>query len=212
MSAGRLLHIVGSPRGARSRSSTIARHLIEKLGADSVETLDLAAVDLPRFDGAIIEGRYALIEGRSVDAEIEESWRTIGKTIKHFLSFDTYVFSVPMWNFGLPWRLKQYVDVITQPGLAFTVDANGVNGCATGRRAILICSGALDIRPDQPSSSLDFQTAYMRAWLGFIGVTDVHDVQIKPTYGPPDQVEAAMAQAYSDADALADRLARAARV
>lgn len=212
MSTGRLLHIVGSPRGARSRSSAVARHLIEKLGADSVETLDLAVADLPRFDGAIIEGRYALIEGRSVDAEVESSWRAIGKTIEHFLSFDTYAFSVPMWNFGLPWRLKQYVDVITQPGLAFTVDANGVNGCATGRRAILICSGALDIRPDQPSASLDFQTAYMRAWLGFIGITDVHDVQIKPTYGLPEQVEAAMAQAYADADALAARLSRAARV
>ena len=212
MSAERLLHIVGSPRGARSRSSALARHLIEKLGAESVETLDLAAADLPRFDGAIIEGRYALIEGRSVDAEIDNAWSAIGKAIEHFLAFDTYVFSVPMWNFGLPWRLKQYVDVITQPGLAFTVDANGVNGCATGRRAILVCSGALDIRPDQSSNTLDFQTAYMRAWLGFIGITDVHDVQIKPTYGAPEQVEASIAQAYVDADALAERLSRAARV
>lgn len=212
MSSGRLLHIAGSPRGARSRSGAVARHLIEKLGAESVETLDVAAMDLPAFDGAIIEGRYALIEGRSVSPEIEEAWRAIGKTIEHFLAFDTYVFSVPMWNFGLPWRLKQYVDVITQPGLAFTVDANGVNGCAVGRRAILVCSGALDIRPDQPSNALDFQTAYMRTWLGFIGITDVHDVQIKPTYGPPEDVEAAMAQGYADAGALADRLSRAARV
>jgi len=212
MSSGRLLHIVGSPRGARSRSSMVARRLIEKLAPDSVETLDLAAADLPAFDGAIIEGRYALIEGRSVSVEIEESWRAIGRTIEHFLSFDTYVFSVPMWNFGLPWRLKQYIDVLTQPGLSFTVDANGVNGLAVGRSAILVCSGALDIRPDEASSSLDFQTSYMKAWLGFIGVTDVHDVQIKPTYGPPEQVEAAMTQGYADAEGLADRLSRAVRV
>jgi FMN-dependent NADH-azoreductase len=212
MSTGRLLHIVGSPRGDRSRSSAVARRLIDKIAPASVETLDLAKAMLPAFDGAIIEGRYALIEGRPVSADVAEAWRTIGQTIEHFLSFDMYVFTVPMWNFGLPWRLKQYVDVITQPGLAFTVDANGVNGLATGRRAILVCSGALDIRPDRPGNALDFQTAYMRAWLGFIGITDVHDVQIRPTYGPPEQVEAAMMEAYSDADALADRLARAARV
>jgi FMN-dependent NADH-azoreductase len=212
MSSGRLLHIIGSPRGDRSRSSAVARHLIDNIAPASVETLDLAKAALPAFDGAVIEGRYALIEGRPVSGDVAEAWRSIGQTIEHFLSFETYVFSVPMWNFGLPWRLKQYVDVITQPGLAFTVDANGVNGLAIGRRAILVCSGALDIRPDQPSASLDFQTAYMRAWLGFIGITDVHDVQVKPTYGPPDQVEAAMAQGYADAEALAERLSRAARV
>jgi FMN-dependent NADH-azoreductase len=151
--------------------------------------------------------RYALIEGREVAPEVEQAWRDIARTAEHFLSFETYVFSVPMWNFGVPWRLKQYIDVLTQPGLAFTVSAEGVNGMAAGRRAILVCSGALDIRPDQPGSELDFQMAYMKAWLGFIGITDVHAVQVRPTYGTLDQVEAAMAQGYADAETLALALA-----
>lgn len=212
MGDSRVLHIVGSPRGDRSRSGMVARRLIERIGASTVETLDLDTADLPDFDGAAIEGRYALIEGRTVDPEVTDAWYRIGRTVQHFLSFDTFVFSVPMWNFGVPWRLKQYIDVLTQPGLAFTVGPDGVNGLAAGRRAFLICSGALDIRPGQPGSELDHQLAFMKAWLGFIGVTDVHAVQVCPTYGTPDQVEDAMTQAYTAVDALADDLGRLARV
>ncbi|WP_298287798.1 NAD(P)H-dependent oxidoreductase [Novosphingobium sp.] len=203
----RLLHVMGSPRGVRSRSDMVARRLIERLAVAEVEALDLASTALPTFDGTTIEGRYDLIEGREVRAEVVEAWEGIGRTVEHFLSFDTYVFSVPMWNFGVPWRLKQYIDVLTQPGLAFTADATGVTGLAAGRRAILVCSGALDIRPGQPGAELDFQTAFMKAWLGFIGITDVHEVQVRPTYGAPEDVEAAMQRAYADADALAAALA-----
>ncbi|MBC2650079.1 NAD(P)H-dependent oxidoreductase [Novosphingobium flavum] len=202
----RLLHISASPRGDRSRSDKVARRLIAGLGAAEVETLDLAAATLPAFDGAAIEGRYDLIEGRAVDPAVIAAWEGIRATVAHFLSFDTHVFSVPMWNFGVPWRLKQYIDVLTQPGLAFTVSAEGVTGLAAGRRAVLVCSGALDIRPGQPGAELDFQTAYMRAWLGFIGVTDVHELQVRPTYGSPEEVEAAMERAYAEADALAGLL------
>ena len=212
MREGRVLHIVGSPRGDRSRSGMVARRLIERIDASMVETLDLDNADLPDFDGAAIEGRYALIEGRAVDPEVADAWERIGRTVQHFLSFDTYVFSVPMWNFGVPWRLKQYIDVLTQPGLAFTVGPDGVNGLAAGRQAFLICSGALDIRPGQPGSELDHQLAYMKAWLGFIGVTDIHAVQVRPTYGTPEQVEGAMAQAYAAVDALADDLGLLPRV
>lgn len=208
----KLLHVMGSPRGARSRSDMVARHLIEKLAPDEMEALDLASASLPRFDGTTIEGRYDLIEGREVRPEVAEAWDGIGRAVEHFLSFDTYVFSVPMWNFGVPWRLKQYIDVLTQPGLAFTVGPEGVVGLAAGRKAILVCSGALDIRPGQPGAELDFQTAFMKAWLGFIGITDVHEVQVRPTYGSSEVVEAAMQRGYADADALATALARPSRV
>jgi len=53
---------------------------------------------------------------------------------------------------------------------------------------------------------LDFQLAYLKAWLGFIGVTDIGAVRVAGTFGPEDLVEAAMARAYADADRLADTI------
>ena len=212
----RILHVIGSPRGERSRSVKVAQRLIERLAAASpgteVETLNVCHADLPALTGPVIEGRYALIEGREVADDVRAAWGRIGEAVAHFLSFDCIVFSVPMWNFGIPWQLKQYIDTITQPGMAFRVSESGVEGMGAGKRVILVASGALDIRPDSPTAELDFQVRFMQAWLGFIGITDVHVVHLRPTYGPPEAVEAAMAEAYSSAEALVDDLSRASRV
>ena len=138
----RILHVIGSPRGERSRSAMVARRLIEGLVAaapgSTVDTLDPHSPDLPALTGSVIEGRYALIEGRTVADDVRTAWEQIGEAVAHFLSFDCVVFSVPMWNFGIPWQLKQYIDTITQPGMAFRVSEAGVEGLGAGKRAILV--------------------------------------------------------------------------
>jgi FMN-dependent NADH-azoreductase len=53
---------------------------------------------------------------------------------------------------------------------------------------------------------LDFQLAYLKAWLGFIGVADISAVRVAGTFGPDDVVAAAMAQAFADAERLADTM------
>jgi FMN-dependent NADH-azoreductase len=199
----RLLHIQASPRGARSRSDAVAQRYLAGLPDIEVELLDLWAADLPPFDGAVIDARYALIEGRDVPSHARADWARIEAMVAHFLSFDRWLFGVPMWNFGVPYRLKQYADCITQPGLAFRVSADGeVEGQAKGS-AVLLCAGALDTRPDGALAGLDFQGRWLEAWLGFIGVTAVSTLRIQPTYGSSDIVAAAMARAFHDADALA---------
>ncbi len=206
MSSPRFLRVEGSPRGARSRTGMAARRLMAGLPDHAFELLDLAAAALPRFEGETIEGRYALIAGEQVDPSVKADWDAIAAATQHFLSFDGWLFTVPMWNFGIPWRLKQYIDVLTHPGLTFTVEDGAVKGLAAGKQAIIVAGGALDIRAGGPAEALDFQVAYMKAWLGFIGVTDVHVVHVRPTYGTPQEVEAAMQAAYADADALAAEL------
>lgn len=212
----RILHVIGSPRGERSRSVKVAERLIAGLVAANpgalVETLNVCSAELPALTGPVIEGRYALIEGREVADDVRAAWAQIGDAVAHFLSFDTVVFSVPMWNFGIPWQLKQYIDTITQPGMAFRVSETSVEGLGAGKRAILVASGALDIRPGAPGEELDHQVRFLQAWLGFIGITDVHVVHLRPTYGPPEVVEGAMAEAYASAEALVADLSRASRV
>ena len=198
----RLLHIVASPRAERSRSGAVAERLIAALPKMEVETLDLFRTDLPPFDGAVIDARYALINGEPVPAGALSDWRAVEQRIAHFLSFDHWLISTPMWNFGVPYRLKHYIDVLTQPGLAFSVTPDGmVEGKAKGT-AIILAAGALDTRPGGPLAALDHQVAYLQSWLGFIGVSDVRSIRIQPTYGAPEVVEMAMQAAFAEADAL----------
>lgn len=214
----RLLHIQASPRGTRSRSDAIGLHFLERLQAREqdlhVATLNVFEADLPAFDRIVIEGRYGLLVGEPVPPEQREAWEALRMIVDHFLSFDTWLFTVPMWNFGLPYRLKHYVDLVTHPGLTFRNDAAGnVEGLAAGRTAIIVAASAMPFGTSPDIDGLDFQLSYLRTWLGFIGVTDVHAVRVAGTFGPDAMVEMAMKKARADADRLLDHWPpRAARV
>lgn len=208
----RLLHIDASPRGDRSRSGMIGTHMLTTLQARipdlHVERLGLFEADLPPFDQHAIEGRYGLLMGEPVPGEQAQAWAQLRLIADHFLSFDTWLFAVPMWNFGLPYRLKHYIDLITHPGISFRNDAAGnVEGLAAGRTAILVAASAMPFGTNPDIASLDFQLSYLQAWLGFIGVTDIHAVRVAGTFGPDAAVEAAMNCARDDAARLVDQLA-----
>lgn len=40
-------------------------------------------------------------------------------TFHRFDAAELYLFTVPMWNHGVPYILKQFIDVISQSGLVF---------------------------------------------------------------------------------------------
>lgn len=179
-----------------------------------VERLDLWSVDLPGLGEGMIEGRYALIMGNDVAPDVAGAWDEVGQHVAHFLSFDSYLISTPMWNFGVPYRLKHFVDVVTQPGMTFTNDAQGnVIGHGAGKRATVIAASAMDIRPGGPLDAFDFQLDYLVTWLRFIGLDSISTLRVAPTYGPSETVDAAMEQGRRDGARLAlDQASDAARV
>ncbi len=202
-----LLHVDASPRGQRSRSGLIGRHFLDALLARypglRVETLNLFESDLPPFDSEAIEGRYGLLVGQAVPPEQDAAWNRLREMAAHFLSFDAWLIATPMWNFGIPYKLKHYVDCITHPGMTFRNDLSGnVEGLAAGRTAIIIAASAMPFGSMAEIDGLDFQLSYLRAWLRFIGVVDIHAVRVAGTFGPDDVVTAAMEKARADADAL----------
>lgn len=207
----RLLYIVASPRKERSRSVMVADHLLASLKqrhpALIVERLDLFDADLPSFDQDAVASRYHIIADEAVDPAQADAWRDLKKWTDQFLSFDSFLIATPMWNFGVPYRLKQYIDILTQPGLTFRNDSNGnVEGLAGGRRAIIVAASAMPFGSLPEIDNMDFQLAYLKTWFGFIGVTDINAVRVAGTFGPDDVVNAAMAKAFNEADRLANTI------
>src|SRR5208282_1338964 len=117
----KLLHIQASPRGDRSASITAATEFLAAYRAknpgDTVETLDLWKADLPPFDGETINAKYSVMGGHAPTGAQQEAWAAVIRIADHFKSADKFVFSLPMWNFGIPYRLKHYIDLLVQPGL-----------------------------------------------------------------------------------------------
>jgi FMN-dependent NADH-azoreductase len=190
----KLLHIEASPRGDRSASITVAKHFIEAYRAahsgDSVETLDLWHAGLPEFDGAKIDAKYAILHGQKFTPEQEQGWNEVKKVAEHFKLADKYVISLPMWNFGIPYKLKQFIDVIVQPGLAFSFSPEtGYKGLITGKPVVVIYARGGAYGPGTGMEGYDAQSSYMKQVLGFIGFTEIKEVFVEPTLAKADAVE-----------------------
>ena len=110
-----------------------------------------------------------------------------------------------MWNFSIPYRLKQYIDVIVQPSLtvAFSAD-KGYTGLVTGKPLMLILARGGAYRQGNPCETFDFQETYLRGIFGFIGFTDIRAIRIEGTLqNSPEQVEADTRKAIDEAVAAA---------
>ena len=197
----KLLHIAASPRPSRSYSRPVADAFVEAYAAarpdHTVETLDLWTLSLPEFDGDMLAAKYAVIHQDQQTAGQAAAWVTVTDIFEKFASADFYVISTPMWNFGIPYKLKHYIDLIAQPGLAFGFEPErGYFGLMEGKRALVVCARGDEYRPGSDAATIDFQKPYLLHMLTFFGITDVHQITVEPTIaGGPDSLTAATAQA-----------------
>ncbi|MBX3499922.1 MAG: NAD(P)H-dependent oxidoreductase [Alphaproteobacteria bacterium] len=205
----RLLYVVGSPRGATSRSNTVAAAYVEAFRAHhpdfTIDTLDLWREELPVFDDQMVAAKLAVMrQGRPDDAQ-RAAWQSVLAVVERFRGAERYVFSVPMWNGSIPYRLKHYIDVIMQPGLLFNLDrAQGYSGLLRDKRATVVYSAGIYAPGKPPQFGADFQVSYFDWWLHEAGITDIDTIRLPPLASAGD-VSEALARASDEARALAVR-------
>lgn len=206
----KLLYIESSPRKERSKSIQVAEAFLEAYGAanpgDEVVKLDLWEKQLPEFDGYTIDAKYQVLHGQSFSADQQTAWQAVVDVCDEFKSADKYVISLPMWNFGIPYKLKHYIDVLAQPGQTFSFSPeSGYSGLVTGKPVVAIYArgGAYS---SEEATGMDFQKSYLEFLLGFIGFTDIRQVVIEPTLAAPDEVQQTEATAIESAKKLAREL------
>lgn len=204
----KLLFIKASPRGGQSKSSALAGAYLARLQAtDSrieVDELDLATAALPDFDGDKVAAKMNVITGQDNDAPQRTAWDEITSLASRFTAADIYLIAAPMWNGSIPYKLKQYIDLIHQPGLLWGLDPEtGYFGLLEGKKAVLaLTSGAYG--PDKPSPAfgVDHQSAYLKFWLNQAGVEDIAELRFQPTLLTADP-EAGFQAAAAEAEKLA---------
>jgi FMN-dependent NADH-azoreductase len=186
-----LLHIAASPRGERSESLAIARTFLDTyrdVHPDAeIDTFDLWDGTLPQFGPAAAAAKMAIFAGEAPTGEAARAWAGATAVFRRFNAYDRYLFSVPMWNAGIPYMLKQFIDVVSQPGLVFGFDGEtGYTGLLTGKKAAVVSTSAV-YGPGRPASfGSDFQLPYMRDWLQWAGIRDVVEVAFRPNLATAD--------------------------
>lgn len=213
-----LLHIEASPRKTRSASREVARGFIERfralLPAAEVATLDLWNGALPEFGADALDAKYAGLAGTPLTPAQEHAWQTLRELAAHLHRADVIVLSVPLWNFGIPYKLKQFIDLVSQKDILFTFDpAHGLEGMLRGKTAVAVYARGLDYDAQSasgtPAAQFDLQRPYVEMWLRFIGVTDVQAIVVQKTLFGPDVDRDARDAAIRTAQTLAERIAQA---
>ncbi len=180
-----LLYLQASPRGERSKSGRVGNEFAhayrEHHPGDEVRTLNLFETDLMPFDGLAVRAKYTVLHGDHHTGEERAAWAEVERVARDFASADKYLLTTPMWNFGIPYRLKQYIDIIVQPGLTFSFSPEaGYQGLVTGKPILVVYARGGDYAAEA-SRAVDLQKQYMELILGFIGFTDIRSIVIEPT-------------------------------
>lgn len=202
-----ILHLASSPRGDRSASLKLAARYLETLTsrhADAtVDVLDVWTTDLLPFDGAALEAKYADLQGVQMNAEQQAVWEQIHTLGERFHRADVIVFSVPMWNFGIPYRLKHLIDAVSQRGVLFDFDAQGMRGLLKGKKVVVFATRGVALGEDFPTEDYDHQVAYLKTWARMVGVPAIDAVVSEATLADATTAETNFNAALAQASQLA---------
>jgi FMN-dependent NADH-azoreductase len=180
----KLLHIIAASRGEDSRTLKVSRafldNFVKKYPACRIEELKLFEEALPPLTLKVVTGKYVLLGGGELDADLKAAWKDVISYIDQFLSADGYLISTPMWNFSIPYWLKHYIDVIAQPKYLFKYTASGAEGLVKNKKMVVATSRGGDYSAKSPAAGLDYQEPYIRSIFGLCGIKNITFINAQP--------------------------------
>jgi len=205
----RLFHLRCSPRESSESSAGaeafLTRFRQERPGWD-IDVMDLWREPLPEFRGDALEAKYARLGGRGFSDAQRDAFAMIERMATRLAQADRVLISTPMWNFAIPYKLKQWFDLIVQPGITFRFDpAQGYLPLLKDRPTIVILASGSDFVTGMNRGRIDMASPYLREILRFIGITDVRFTLIGPTAGPAEPARSAREAAHRNLAELAAR-------
>ena len=179
-------YIECSPRGERSHSTKIAQAYLEQAKKNipdlKLNHINPWSLNLPEFDGDMLNAKYSVIRGTDPSADEVSAWSNVKNIFDEFNNADHYLFSVPMWNFNIPYKLKHYIDIITQPGMSWSyTPEDGYKGLMTDKTATIIYSTGDGYGDGTGFESFDMQKPYVNLWLTFLGFKKIERVVVDRT-------------------------------
>jgi len=189
-----LLQINSSIFSSGGQSSRLAERFVAAWrvanpGA-TVTMRDLASEPVPHLDAARFAAYLAKPDERSAAQKAAANYSDA--LIAELKAADVIVLGLPLYNFGLPSTLKAYFDHIGRAGHTFKYTENGPVGLLNGKKAYVFAArGGL-----YEGTPRDTQTAYVRDFLGFLGITDAQFVYAEGLAISEERKHASLARAH----------------
>ena len=195
-----ILQINSSARTQGSHSSALADTLVERLRSDDPQarlTLrDLGRTPHPALDEAALHALFSPVEHRSPEQAARVALDDA--LIAELQAADAVVLGVPMYNFGVPTQLKNWIDAIARAKVTFRYTEKGPEGLLTGKKVYVALTRGGQYR----NTPADTQVPYLKTVFAFLGMKDVEFIYAEGLAMGPEAEQQALAAARSQIDAL----------
>jgi FMN-dependent NADH-azoreductase len=189
-----ILQINSSARRDASHSTRLAARIVDKLrDADPEVTLtlrDLNHAPHPVLDEAALGALFTRAEQRTPEQAARVALDDA--LIADIQAADVVVLGVPMYNFGVPASLKNWIDAISRAGVTFRYTEKGPEGLLKGKRVYVALTRGGKYR----NTPADTQVPYLQTVFTFLGLTDVTFVYAEGLALGADAEQTALALAY----------------
>jgi FMN-dependent NADH-azoreductase len=157
--------------------------------AASVIVRDFAKEPVPHLTAERFQAFITKPEERDASQRAEAAYSDA--LIDELQRADVIVLGVPMYNFDVPSTLKAYFDHVARAGVTFSYTAQGPVGRLTGKKVYVFASRG-GVYAGKPH---DTQTAYLKNFLGLLGITDIEFVYAEGLAISAESKATALAQA-----------------
>lgn len=191
-----ILQVNSSARREGSHSTRLANRIVARLReADPSATLtvrDLTATPHPILDEVALAALFTppsqRTPGQAARVALDDA------LIAEIAAADVVVLGVPMYNFGVPAQLKNWIDAISRAGVTFRYTEKGPEGLLGGKQVYVALARGGKYR----NTPADTQVPYLATVLGFLGMTDVRFVYAEGLAMGADAERDALTAAYAE--------------
>lgn len=195
-----ILQINSSARTESSHSTRLANELVERLREDEPNTTltvrDLSRAPHPQLDESALQALFTPADQRTKEQAARVALDDA--LIAEIQAADTVVLGVPMYNFGVPAQLKNWIDAISRAQVTFRYTAQGPEGLLKGKKVYVALTRGGMYR----NTPADTQVPYLTTIFTFLGLADVRYVYAEGLAMGPEAEQSGLASARGQIDQL----------
>ncbi|EPC8420255.1 FMN-dependent NADH-azoreductase [Bacillus wiedmannii] len=173
---------------------------------ETIEQINLYDDVVPMIDKTVLSAWEKQGNGQKLTDEEQKVTEQMSKILQQFKSANTYVIVLPLHNFNIPSKLKDYMDNIMIARETFKYTETGSVGLLKdGRRMLVIQASGGIYTNDDWYTEVEYSHKYLKAMFNFLGIEDYQIVRPQGTAVlDPNEV---LQNAYKEVEEAASRLA-----
>ncbi|TQR36264.1 FMN-dependent NADH-azoreductase [Brevibacillus brevis] len=174
--------------------------------SEAIEQINLYCDVVPMVDKTVLSAWEKQRKEQELTSQEQKVTERMSEILQQFKSANTYVIVLPLHNFNIPSKLKDYMDNIMIARETFKYTENGSVGLLKdGRRMLVIQASGGIYTNDDWYTEVEYSHKYLKSMFNFLGIEDYQIIRAQGTAVlEPNEV---LQKAYKEAEEAAARLA-----